>query len=121
VLLENNSKYGMLEGTAGMGTGRAGAYTDYSALAPTKMYSNSPYSIRLANALASPYERLLGSNGYYEYNPASKTLNESFNGYNFMNSFAVYIDYNRDGDFEEANEYIFLQVHNGMPMPKFSI
>ena len=51
VLFENNSAFRSLQGTAGTGTGTAGAYTDYSALGPIKMYSNSPYSVRLANAL----------------------------------------------------------------------
>jgi hypothetical protein len=97
VLFENNSAYGSLQGTAGLGTGTAGAYTDYSGLAPIKMYSNSPYSVRMGNSLKAP-------NGY------SATLNEGFSYYNYMNSYAVYIDYNRDGDFADAGERVYISA-----------
>lgn len=97
VLFENNSAYGSLQGTAGTGTGTAGAYTDFSSLGATKLYSNSPYSIRLANSLKPQSGYIL-------------SLNESMPYYNFMNSYAVYIDYNRDGDFDDPGERAYISA-----------
>ncbi len=92
-IFENNSAFNSLQGSAGQGTGTPGGYTDFSGLGAIKMSSNTPYTVRLSNALAGPY-------GY--------TLNQTFGVYNFMNSYAVYIDYNRDGDFEDAGERVYI-------------
>ncbi len=94
-IFENNSAFRSLQGSAGQGTGTAGAYTDFSGLGPIKMFTNSPYSMRLSNALA----------------PASGlpySLNTNMGSLNFMNSYAVYIDYNRDGDFADAGERAYI-------------
>jgi hypothetical protein len=96
-IFENNSAFRSLQGSAGQGTGTAGAYTDFSGLGPIKMFTNSPYSMRLSNALA----------------PASGlpfSLNTNMGTLNFMNSYAVYIDYNRDGDFADAGERAYISA-----------
>ncbi|RYZ62974.1 MAG: hypothetical protein EOO14_00595, partial [Chitinophagaceae bacterium] len=92
-IFENNSAFKSLLGSAGKGTGTAGAYTDFSAVGTIKMFSNTPYSIRLSNALTDG---------------RVYTLNQNSGMYNFMNSYAVYIDYNRDGDFEDAGERVYI-------------
>ncbi len=94
-IFENNSAFQSLQGSAGPGTGTAGAYTDFSGLGAIKMFTNSPYSMRLSNTLA-PVSGL----------PYS--LNTNMGTLNFMNSYAVYIDYNRDGDFADSGERAYI-------------
>ncbi|UEG50678.1 GEVED domain-containing protein [Ferruginibacter lapsinanis] len=88
-IFENNSAFKSLVGSAGTGTGTPGAYTDFSGLGPIKMFTNSPYSIKLSNALGVP------------------SLNAYGSFLNYMNSYAVYIDLNRDGDFDDAGERVY--------------
>lgn len=96
LIFENNTAFNSLVSSTGVvGTGTAGAYTDFSNLGAIKMFSNTPYSVRMSNALASAF---------------GSTLNQTFAGYNFMNSYAVYIDYNRDGDFEDAGERVYISA-----------
>jgi hypothetical protein len=95
VLFENNSAFQSLVGSAGQGTGTPGAYTDFSRLGPIKMVTNTQYSIRLSNALSS-------QNGF--------NLNQLLSFLNFMNSYAVYIDYNRDGDFADSGERVYISA-----------
>ena len=95
-IFENNSAFMGLVGSVGKGTGIAGAYTDFSGFGAIKMFSNSPYSIQLSNALAD---------GYTTY-PLNQLL--PFN--NYMNSYAVYIDYNRDGNFDAAGERVYISA-----------
>jgi hypothetical protein len=59
------------------------------------MSTNTPYTFRLANTL---------SGGYIS------SLNTSFSYYNYMNSYAVYIDYNRDGDFADGGERVYISA-----------
>ena len=92
IYFENNTSFKSLQGSAGQGTGTAGAYTDFSGLGPIKMSTNTPYSMRLSNTL---------SDGYVS------SLNTSLTQANYMNSYAVYIDYNRDGDFADAGERVY--------------
>ena len=96
-VFENNSGFKSLQGSAGPGTGTAGAYTDYSGLAPIKMFSNNPYSVHLSNTLKG--------GGRYDY-----SLNDIVSSQNYMNSYAVYIDYNRDGDFADAGERVYISA-----------
>ena len=95
-VFENNSAFKRLVGSAGQGTGTAGAYTDFSGLGAIKMFSNSPYSVRLSNALAGGY--------------GSYPMNQLLSYLNFMNSYAVYIDYNRDGDFADGGERVYISA-----------
>ena len=97
VIFENNSAFQSLIGSAGQGTGIAGAYTDFSGLGPIKMFFNAPYSVKLSNAL-SPASGL----------PYS--LNTNMGTLNFMNSYAVYINYNRDGDFNDPGEKVYISA-----------
>ncbi|MEO7309316.1 MAG: putative Ig domain-containing protein [Chitinophagaceae bacterium] len=94
-VFENNSGFRSLQGSAGLGTGTAGAYTDYSGLGPIKMFSNNPYSVQMSNTL--------GEGNYY-------SLNDLVPSHNYMNSYAVYIDYNRDGDFADAGERVYISA-----------
>jgi hypothetical protein len=96
-IFENNSAFQSLQGSAGLGTGIPGAYTDFSGLGSIKMFTNSPYSMRLSNTLA-PASGL----------PYSLNTNGGF--MNFMNSYAVYIDYNRDGDFNDPGERVYISA-----------
>jgi len=95
VVFENNTAFQSLQGSAGLGTGTPGAYTDFSGLGPIKLSTNTNYSMRLANALSSP-------NVY--------SLNTNLGLLNFMNSYAVYIDYNRDGDFNDKGERVYISA-----------
>ncbi|MES2430153.1 MAG: Calx-beta domain-containing protein [Bacteroidota bacterium] len=97
-IFENNTPFQSLWGSAGPASGTAGAYSDFSHLAPIKLYSNSPYSVRLANALYAP-------GLYYNNLNYTRFARETWN---FMNSFGVYIDYNRDGDFADADERAYI-------------
>ena len=93
-VFENYSGFKSLQGSAGLGIGTAGAYTDYSGLAPIKMFSNNPYSVKLSNTLKG--------GGRYDY-----SLNDIVSSQNYMNSYAVFIDYNRDGDFADEGERVY--------------
>ncbi len=97
-VFENNSDFRSLAGTAGQGTGTAGAYTDFSGLGAIKLFSNSPYKVRLSNALYAPGREFDNLN-------YTRFARETFN---YMNSYAVYIDYNRDGDFADAGERVYI-------------
>ena len=92
IYFENNTSFKSLQGSAGPGSGTAGAYSDFSGLGPIKMSTNTPYSIRLSNTLS-------GGN--------VSSLNTGLPQANYMNSYAVYIDYNRDGDFADAGERVY--------------
>lgn len=94
-IFENNSGFRSLVGSAGTGTGTHGAYTDFSGIGAIRMSTNTPYSVQLSNTL---------SGGYVQ------SLNSSFDFLKFMNSFAVYIDYNRDGDFADAGERVYISL-----------
>jgi hypothetical protein len=93
-VFENHSGFKSLQGSAGPGTGTPGAYTDFSGLAPIKMFSNNPYSVHLSNTLKG--------GGRYDY-----SLNDIVSSFNYMNSYAVFIDYNRDGDFADEGERVY--------------
>jgi sugar lactone lactonase YvrE len=95
-VFQNTSIFKSLVGSAGLGTGTPGAYTDFSGLGPIKVSTNSNYSVQLSNKLSSSTVPSLNSTAY-------GTLK-------FMNSFAVYIDYNRDGDFEDAGERVYISA-----------
>lgn len=95
VIFENNTAFQSLQGSAGTGTGTAGAYTDFSGLGAIKLSTNTNYTMRLADALSS-------ANVY--------SLNTNLGLLNFMNSYAVYIDYNRDGDFNDAGERVYISA-----------
>lgn len=94
-IFENNTAFQSLQGSGGLGTGTKGAYTDFSGLGAIKMFSNTHYSVRLSNTLSS-------QNTY--------SLHTNMGLLNFMNSYAVYIDYNRDGDFEDSGERVYISA-----------
>ncbi|MEO6949598.1 MAG: putative Ig domain-containing protein, partial [Ginsengibacter sp.] len=94
-IFENNSGFKSLVGSAGVGTGTPGAYTDFSGLGAIKMSTNTPYSVQLSNTLSSQ---------------SVQSLNAGLALLNFKNSFAVYIDYNRDGDFADAGERVYISA-----------
>ncbi|MES2647966.1 MAG: LamG-like jellyroll fold domain-containing protein [Bacteroidota bacterium] len=96
-ILENNTAFSSLTGTVGNGTGTPGAYTDFGALTPIKVSTANPYTVQLSNALSS------GSR--YSY-----SLNDIYGAYMYKNSYAVYIDYNRDGDFADAGERVYISA-----------
>ncbi|MES2776826.1 MAG: LamG-like jellyroll fold domain-containing protein [Bacteroidota bacterium] len=94
-IFENTSAFGSLVGSAGQGTGTPGAFTDFSGIAPIKMFTNTPYSMQLSNAVAPPVGPPYSLNRYNTF-------------LNYMNSYAVYIDYNRDGDFNDPTEFAYI-------------
>jgi len=79
-LINNTSTYQSLEGTVGTATGIAGRYSDFSALTNIPMVAGSTY-----NFAVSSYDTP------WWYN----------------NSLAIFIDYNKDGDFLDAGEMVY--------------
>jgi hypothetical protein len=79
-LLNNTSAAASLTGTIGTGTGTAGQYTDFSALATLAMSANNTYQFSLSSVTA---------------------------GGNYSNSMAIFIDFNKDGDFVDAGEMVY--------------
>ena len=79
-LLNNTSAVQSLVGTIGTGTGTAGAYTDFSALATIAMSAGNTYQY---------------------------SLTSTNTGNNYNNSMAIFIDFNKDGDFVDAGEMVY--------------
>ncbi len=79
-LLNNTSAVQSLVGTIGTGTGTAGAYTDFSALATIPMSAGNTYQY---------------------------SLTSTNTGNNYSNSMAIFIDFNKDGDFVDAGEMVY--------------
>lgn len=79
-LLNNSSAVQSLVGTIGTGTGTAGAYTDFSALATIAMSAGNTYQY---------------------------SLTSTNTGNNYSNSMAIFIDFNKDGDFVDAGEMVY--------------
>ena len=112
ILLENKSRIGTLEGTIGKATGRKSFYSDFSAIKSTPIQMGQKYTIELKNVL----EGTVGQ----AYSYYSDHLIESFDNIaikkalgpveakNFFgNSYAICIDFNRDGDFKDPGERVY--------------
>jgi hypothetical protein len=76
-ILNNSTPVNSLSGTIGTATGTAGSYANFTAFGPYAMYPGSTYSFSLSSVSTS----------------ASSN-----------NSMAIYIDYNRDGDFSYGEQ-----------------
>jgi gliding motility-associated-like protein len=81
IILNNSSTINSLNGTIGTATGTAGSYSNFTAFGPYSLNAGSTYNLSVS----------------------SLTTGTAYN--NFM---GVYIDYNRDGDFADAGEQVFL-------------
>jgi hypothetical protein len=79
-LLNNTSIYQSLVGTVGTATGIAGRYANYSALTNIPMVAGNTYGFSI-----------------------SSIDNPTF----YNNSLAIFIDYNKDGDFVDAGEMVY--------------
>jgi hypothetical protein len=79
-LLNNTSAAASLTGTIGLATGTAGMYSDFSALATVPMSAGNTYQFSLSSVTA---------------------------GGNYSNSMAIFIDFNKDGDFVDAGEMVY--------------
>jgi hypothetical protein len=79
-LLNNTTAVQSLVGTIGTGTGTAGAYSDFSALATVAMAAGNTYQF---------------------------SLTSTNTGFNYSNSMAIFIDFNKDGDFVDAGEMVY--------------
>jgi hypothetical protein len=79
-LLNNTSAAASLTGTIGVATGTAGMYSDFSALATVPMSAGNTYQFSLSSVTA---------------------------GGNYGNSMAIFIDFNKDGDFVDAGEMVY--------------
>lgn len=79
-LLNNTSAAASLTGTIGVATGTAGMYSDFSALATVPMSAGNTYQFSLSSVTA---------------------------GGNYSNSMAIFIDFNKDGDFVDAGEMVY--------------
>lgn len=79
-LLNNTSIYQSLEGTVGTATGIAGRYANYSALTNIPMVAGNTYGFAI-----------------------SSIDNPTF----YNNSLAIFIDFNKDGDFLDAGEMVY--------------
>ena len=103
VLLNNRTQIRSLDGTIGTATGTAGAYSDFSTNAITNLYQGEKYTINVSNLLKGPTP---GWNGHgYEY--GYDIYGFSYHRAEWRNSFAIFIDYNRNGDFSDPGERVY--------------
>lgn len=79
-LLNNSSTYQSLVGTVGTATGIAGRYSNFSALTNVPMVAGSTYNFAVSSFDTPSY---------------------------YNNSLAIFIDYNKDGDFLDAGEMVY--------------
>jgi hypothetical protein len=79
-LLNNTSIYQSLEGTIGTAAGIAARYADYSALSNIPMVAGNTYGFSISS---------IDNPSYYN------------------NSLAIFIDFNKDGDFLDAGEMVY--------------
>ena len=79
-LLSNTSGINSLSGTLGTATGTAGAYSDFSSLATVAMAAGQTYGFSLTSLTT---------------------------GFSYSNSMAIFIDFNKDGDFVDAGELVY--------------
>jgi hypothetical protein len=80
-ILSNTTAGGSLVGTIGTATGTPGSFSNFTAFGPYAMTAGSTYGFSLSSITQ---------------------------GGNYGNSMAIFIDYNRDGDFNDANEAAYL-------------
>lgn len=80
--LSNTTACGSLSGTIGTASGNAGDYSNWTAIAPQKFVAGSTYSFSLSSITCGT-----GS---------------------FDNSIAMYIDYNRNGSFDDPGEAVYV-------------
>ena len=80
-LLSNTTAGGSLNGTIGNATGTPGSFSNFTAFGPYAMTAGNSYGFSLTSITQ---------------------------GGNYPNSMAIFIDYNRDGDFADAGEAAYL-------------
>jgi len=80
-LLSNTTAGGSLNGTIGNATGTPGSFSNFTAFGPYAMTAGNTYGFSLTSITQ---------------------------GGNYFNSMAIFIDYNRDGDFADAGEAAYL-------------
>ena len=82
IILNNTSVINSLSGTIGTATGTAGSYSNFTAFGPYNLVAGQTYSFSVSS--------LTTGTAYY-------------------NAMAIYIDYNRNGLFTDANEAVFVE------------
>ena len=80
-ILSNTTTGGSLVGTIGTATGTIGSYSDFTSFGPYAMTAGSAYNFSLTSI----------TQGTFNYN----------------NSMAIFIDYNRNGSFADAGELVY--------------
>jgi hypothetical protein len=80
-LLSNTTAGGSLNGTIGNATGTPGSFSNFTSFGPYAMTAGNTYGFSLTSITQ---------------------------GGNYFNSMAIFIDYNRDGDFADAGEAAYL-------------
>lgn len=80
-ILSNTTTGGSLVGTIGTATGTPGSFSNFTAFGPFAMTAGNTYGFSLTSITQ---------------------------GGNYGNSMAIFIDYNRDGDFADAGEAVYL-------------
>ena len=81
VLLNNTTAVNSLNGTLGTATGVAGGYADFTNLATVNMTAGQTYNFSVSSITASTF--------------------------NYQNSMAIFIDWNRNGLFTDAGEMVY--------------
>jgi hypothetical protein len=81
-ILNNTTGGGSLVGSIGTATGTGGSYSNFTAFGPYSLTAGQTYNISLTSITQ---------------------------GGNFGNALAAFIDYNRDGDFNDAGEQVYNQ------------
>ncbi|MBP6270943.1 MAG: T9SS type A sorting domain-containing protein [Fluviicola sp.] len=79
-ILSNTTPINSLVGTIGTATGTAGSYSNFTAFGPYAMIAGQQYSISMSSLTTGSF---------------------------YLNSMAIFIDFNRDGDYADAGEMVY--------------
>ena len=93
-ILNNTTNYNTLNGTLGTALGTAGSYSNFTGFAPSGLVAGTTYSV-------------------------SATVADSNDASYFTKGVGVYIDYNRNGLFNDPGENVFISATS--PIPQTSL
>lgn len=93
-LLNNTTNYNTLLGTIGTATGTAGSYSNFTSFPPTNLVAGTTYGL-------------------------SATVVDSNNAFYYDKGVGVYIDYNRNGLFNDPGENVYISPVS--PLPQTSL
>lgn len=80
IILNNTTPINSLVGTIGTATGTAGSYSNFTAFGPYAMIAGQQYSFSMSSLTTGTF---------------------------YLNSMAIFIDFNRDGDYADAGEMVY--------------